>query len=74
MLKWADCSKYVSEPSDVAIFEGLYYVTDYKQHRVVVFNIEGTRCYKLFFFLSFYCNSAMLLCTGLIGSYFFVYS
>uniref|UniRef100_A0A0N5B0T7 B box-type domain-containing protein n=1 Tax=Syphacia muris TaxID=451379 RepID=A0A0N5B0T7_9BILA len=41
VLKWADCSKHLSEPSDVAVYERLYYVTDYKQHRIVVFNIEG---------------------------------
>lgn len=41
VLKWSDCSKSLSEPSDVALYERLYYVTDYKQHRVVVFNIEG---------------------------------
>ncbi|MFH4975993.1 hypothetical protein AB6A40_002702 [Gnathostoma spinigerum] len=41
VLKWWDCSKFLEEPSDVSVFEGLYYVTDYKNHCVVVINIEG---------------------------------
>lgn len=41
VLKWADCSKVLEEPSDVSVYEGLYYVTDYKQHCIVVLNIEG---------------------------------
>ncbi|VDM26968.1 unnamed protein product [Toxocara canis] len=41
ILKWADCGKVLCEASDVSVFEGLYYVTDYKQHCVVVLTIDG---------------------------------
>uniref|UniRef100_A0A9J2P2H1 B box-type domain-containing protein n=2 Tax=Ascaris TaxID=6251 RepID=A0A9J2P2H1_ASCLU len=41
ILKWADCGKMLCEASDVSVFEGLYYVTDYKQHCVVVLTIDG---------------------------------
>ncbi|VDK75727.1 unnamed protein product [Anisakis simplex] len=41
VLKWADCGKVLCEASDVSVFEGLYYVTDYKQHCVVVLTIDG---------------------------------
>lgn len=41
VIKWADCSKILGEPSDVSVFEGLYYVSDYKLHCVVVLNIDG---------------------------------
>jgi len=41
LLKWFDCSDYMREPSDLAIFNQEYFVCDFKGHCVVVFDEEG---------------------------------
>lgn len=41
LTKWFDCSKYMREPSDIAINGDLYYICDFKGHCVVVFNENG---------------------------------
>ncbi|CAF3649255.1 unnamed protein product [Rotaria sp. Silwood1] len=42
LLKWFDCSDYMREPSDIAIFNNEYFVCDFKGHCVVVFDEDGT--------------------------------
>ena len=42
LLKWFDCSDYMREPSDIAVFNNEYFVCDFKGHCVVVFDEEGT--------------------------------
>ena len=41
LKKWFDCSEYMREPSDIAIFGNEYYVCDFKGHCVAVFNEDG---------------------------------
>ena len=35
------CATYLQEASDMAIYKGLYYITDYKTHSVVVCSMDG---------------------------------
>jgi tripartite motif-containing protein 2/3 len=42
LIKWFDCSDYMREPSDIAIFNNEYFVCDFKGHCVVVFDEDGT--------------------------------
>lgn len=32
---------YVHEASDLAVFQGNYYITDYKTHSIVVYSLDG---------------------------------
>jgi len=41
LIKWFDCSDYMREPSDIAIFNNEYFVCDFKGHCVVVFDEDG---------------------------------
>ena len=41
LKKWFDCSEYMREPSDIAIYGNEYYVCDFKGHCVAVFDDEG---------------------------------
>ncbi|CAF3529628.1 unnamed protein product [Adineta steineri] len=42
LIKWFDCSDYMREPSDIAIFNNEYFVCDFKGHCVAVFDEDGT--------------------------------
>lgn len=33
---------YVHEASDVAVYKGMYYITDYKTHAVVMYTLDGS--------------------------------
>lgn len=35
------CAAYLQEASDMAIYKGFYYITDYKTHSVVVCAMDG---------------------------------
>ncbi|KAL3091051.1 hypothetical protein niasHS_005014 [Heterodera schachtii] len=39
-------SGYVHEASDIAVFKGQYYITDYKTHCVVIYSLEGKQMGK----------------------------
>ncbi|RNA13251.1 brain tumor -like [Brachionus plicatilis] len=41
LKKWFDCSEYMREPSDIAIYGNEYYVCDFKGHCVAVFDDVG---------------------------------
>lgn len=41
LIEWRDCSDYMREPSDVAIYDDDYYICDFKGHCVVVINSAG---------------------------------
>ncbi|XP_043207895.1 B-box type zinc finger protein ncl-1-like [Amphibalanus amphitrite] len=41
LIKWFDCSNYMREPSDIAVSGNEYYICDFKNHCVVVFDSEG---------------------------------
>ncbi|CAF0717899.1 unnamed protein product [Brachionus calyciflorus] len=47
LKKWFDCSEYMREPSDIAIFGNEYYVCDFKGHCVAVFNEDGNFVRKI---------------------------
>ncbi|MEN2495437.1 MAG: hypothetical protein MHMPM18_000069 [Marteilia pararefringens] len=42
IIRWFDCSDYMKEPSDLAVYNNLLFICDFKGHSVVVFTIEGT--------------------------------
>lgn len=41
LRKWFDCSPYMVEPSDVAVWNQNYYICDFKEHCVCIFDSAG---------------------------------
>lgn len=41
LIKYHECSEFMNEPSDIAVFGRDYYICDFKGHSVVVVNEEG---------------------------------
>uniref|UniRef100_A0A915JNI6 Brain tumor protein n=1 Tax=Romanomermis culicivorax TaxID=13658 RepID=A0A915JNI6_ROMCU len=41
LIHWFDCSNYMKEPSDIAVYDREYFICDFKGHCVCVFNQEG---------------------------------
>ena len=50
LVKYIECSEYMTEPSDIAIFGSEYYICDFKGHSIVVMHENGN--YFLIFILS----------------------
>ena len=46
LVKYIECSEYMTEPSDIAIFGSEYYICDFKGHSIVVMHENGN-----FFFI-----------------------
>ncbi|MES1904678.1 MAG: hypothetical protein MHPSP_000820, partial [Paramarteilia canceri] len=42
ILRYIECSEYMKEPSDLAVYNGMFFICDFKGHQVVVFNEDGT--------------------------------
>jgi len=42
LMKYIECSEYMTEPSDIAIFGHEYYICDFKGHSIVVMHENGT--------------------------------
>jgi len=42
LIKYIECSEYMTEPSDIAIFGNEYYICDFKGHSIVVMHENGT--------------------------------
>lgn len=41
LVKYIECSEYMTEPSDIAIFGSEYYICDFKGHSIVVMHENG---------------------------------
>jgi hypothetical protein len=41
LIKYHECSEFMNEPSDIAVFGREYYICDFKGHSVVVINEDG---------------------------------
>merc|ERR1712018_254644 len=41
LIKYIECSEYMTEPSDIAIFGHEYYICDFKGHSIVVMHENG---------------------------------
>ncbi len=50
LIKWFDCSDYMREPSDIAIFNNEYFVCDFKvfilQNQKLPFKIERKHLFR----------------------------
>lgn len=41
LIRYIECSEYMTEPSDIAIFGSEYYICDFKGHSIVVMHEDG---------------------------------
>ncbi|CAG0883996.1 unnamed protein product [Darwinula stevensoni] len=44
---WFECSQYMREPSDIAVYRGQFYICDFKGHCVNVFSQDGSFVRKI---------------------------
>lgn len=47
LIRFHECSDFMKEPSDIGIFQGNYYVCDFRNHNVVVVSPEGQLLRKI---------------------------
>jgi len=41
IVRWFDCSDFMKEPSDLAVYNNMFFICDFKGHQVVVFTEDG---------------------------------